>query len=150
MALRTIGNRLSTMAPLVARPVRNSAEASRNRDAALDYRAWYKLARWRRLRLETLWRDRCVCAICGKQARDAAQLVITGAMVGRSLDDPHLRAEFERALIRDQLTWVADHVTPHRGQEAMFWDAGNLQSLCKPCHDRIKQREEAADRRWHP
>lgn len=142
MALRTIKPQLRSLPPLVARPARDSAEASRDRDAALDYRAWYKLARWRRLRLDTLWRDRCVCAICGKQARDAAQLVITGAMVGRSLDDPHLRAEFERALIRDQLTWVADHVTPHRGQEAMFWDEGNLQALCKRCHDSYKAKLE--------
>jgi len=37
---------------------------------------------------------------------------------------------------------VADHKTPHKGDEAMFWDAGNLQCLCKPCHDRDKQREE--------
>lgn len=37
---------------------------------------------------------------------------------------------------------VADHIVPHRGDEAMFWDAGNLQCLCKPCHDKHKQREE--------
>jgi 5-methylcytosine-specific restriction endonuclease McrA len=37
---------------------------------------------------------------------------------------------------------VADHVTPHRGDEALFWDEGNLQCLCKSCHDRIKQRQE--------
>jgi len=37
---------------------------------------------------------------------------------------------------------VADHKIPHRGDEALFWDAGNLQCLCKTCHDRDKQREE--------
>ena len=36
---------------------------------------------------------------------------------------------------------VADHVVPHRGDEALFFD-GALQSLCKPCHDSAKQREE--------
>jgi 5-methylcytosine-specific restriction endonuclease McrA len=42
---------------------------------------------------------------------------------------------------------VADHVQPHRGDHARFW-FGDLQSLCKPCHDRTKQRQEAqADRR---
>lgn len=37
---------------------------------------------------------------------------------------------------------VADHVTPHKGDEALFFDRTNLQSLCKPCHDGAKQREE--------
>lgn len=39
---------------------------------------------------------------------------------------------------------VADHVVPHRGDEQLFWDRSNLQCLCKPCHDRDKQREERA------
>ena len=42
---------------------------------------------------------------------------------------------------------VADHRTPHRGDEALFWDASNLQCLCKDCHDRLKQAEERG-RRW--
>lgn len=33
---------------------------------------------------------------------------------------------------------VADHVRPHRGDESLFFDAGNLQSLCKRHHDRDK------------
>ena len=36
---------------------------------------------------------------------------------------------------------VADHVEPHRGDEVLFW-SGELQILCKPCHDSAKQREE--------
>lgn len=39
---------------------------------------------------------------------------------------------------------VADHAVPHRGDEALFWDERNLQTLCKPCHDGAKQ---AAERR---
>lgn len=35
-----------------------------------------------------------------------------------------------------------DHKTPHRGDEALFWDEGNLWVLCGPCHDGVKQREE--------
>lgn len=30
---------------------------------------------------------------------------------------------------------VVDHIKPHRGDESLIWDWGNLQSLCKPCHD---------------
>lgn len=37
---------------------------------------------------------------------------------------------------------VVDHVEPHRGDRAKFFDASNLQSLCKTCHDSIKQRAE--------
>lgn len=37
---------------------------------------------------------------------------------------------------------VADHIKPHRGDEALFWSVDNLQALCKPCHDSHKAREE--------
>jgi len=37
---------------------------------------------------------------------------------------------------------VADHKTPHKGDEGLFFDELNLQSLCKPCHDSAKQRLE--------
>lgn len=46
-------------------------------------------------------------------------------------------------LENDTSKLVADHRTPHRGDERLFWDAGNLWCLCKPCHDGAKQREEA-------
>ena len=37
---------------------------------------------------------------------------------------------------------VVDHKVPHRGDRALFDDPANLQSLCKPCHDGWKQRQE--------
>lgn len=37
---------------------------------------------------------------------------------------------------------MVDHIVPHKGDEALFFDSGNLQSLCKPCHDRDKAAEE--------
>lgn len=37
---------------------------------------------------------------------------------------------------------VCDHIEPHKGDPDLFWDDGNLQSLCAPCHDRDKQRME--------
>ena len=36
---------------------------------------------------------------------------------------------------------VVDHITPHRGDARMFFDKGNLQPLCKRCHD-IKTAKE--------
>lgn len=37
---------------------------------------------------------------------------------------------------------VVDHVKPHKGDMALFWDAANWEASCKPCHDRAKQSEE--------
>lgn len=37
---------------------------------------------------------------------------------------------------------VANHVTPHKGNEALFWD-GPLESTCKHCHDGVIAFEEA-------
>lgn len=31
---------------------------------------------------------------------------------------------------------VADHITPHRGAEALFYNEANLQALCHSCHSR--------------
>ena len=31
---------------------------------------------------------------------------------------------------------VVDHIRPHRGDPALFWDQSNWQALCKPCHDK--------------
>lgn len=41
-----------------------------------------------------------------------------------------------------QRATVADHVIPHREDHALFW-FGELQSLCKSCHDIRKQRAES-------
>ena len=38
---------------------------------------------------------------------------------------------------------VVDHITPHRGSRRLFFDANNLQSMNKACHDRFKQSQEA-------
>jgi 5-methylcytosine-specific restriction protein A len=37
---------------------------------------------------------------------------------------------------------VVDHKIPHKGDERLFWDETNHQSLCKPCHDSEKARLE--------
>ncbi|AYJ92048.1 MULTISPECIES: HNH endonuclease [Serratia] len=47
-------------------------------------------------------------------------------------------------LKRDQVVSasIVDHVKPHKGDEELFHDPDNLQSLCKRCHDSVKQRME--------
>jgi 5-methylcytosine-specific restriction enzyme A len=37
---------------------------------------------------------------------------------------------------------VVDHVRAHRGNNALFFDQANLQSLCKQCHDRKTVRHD--------
>ncbi len=37
---------------------------------------------------------------------------------------------------------VVDHKSPHKGDPKLFWDKSNWQSLCKQCHDSVKQRIE--------
>ena len=39
---------------------------------------------------------------------------------------------------------VVDHIIPHRGDMKLFWDRSNWQSLCRPCHDIVKKREECS------
>lgn len=41
---------------------------------------------------------------------------------------------------------VVDHVEAHRGNPELFFAAENLQSLCKTCHDAVKQSFEKTGR----
>lgn len=108
-ALAPLKGRIGWLEPKTA------AEVSRQRDQQLAWRAWYKTARWQRLRWSVLVRDAFTCQMCR-------------------------RVEAKTQLL------VADHKRPHRGDEALFWDEGNLQCLCKPCHDGAKQRIERSGR----
>lgn len=37
---------------------------------------------------------------------------------------------------------VVDHIKPHRGDMALFWNQSNWQPLCTRCHSSIKQSRE--------
>lgn len=39
---------------------------------------------------------------------------------------------------------VVDHITPHRGDQSLFWNEANWQSLCDHHHSSDKQRDESA------
>lgn len=42
---------------------------------------------------------------------------------------------------------IADHITPHRGDAALFYDEANLQALCTSCHSAKTLRENGFFRR---
>lgn len=83
------------------------------RSAALPWKRWYSTARWQALRLRVLQRDLFTCQMQG-----------CGRLEGNT------------SLL------VCDHRIPHRGSEKLFWDEANLWTLCKRCHDSVKQKEE--------
>ena len=37
---------------------------------------------------------------------------------------------------------VVDHIKEHKGDESLFFDLRNTQSLCSQCHDGAKQTQE--------
>ena len=58
---------------------------------------------------------------------------LRGNAAERGYDAKWRRAR-KRFLQRHPL--CADHIVPHRGDRALFWDEKNWQPLCKSCHDR--------------
>ena len=99
----------------------SEAKRYRDRDAHHAWRKWYYTARWKALRLEVLKRDAYTCQKTGQ------------VCVGRypSPTSP-----------------VVDHIIPHRGDERLFWDPANLQTVSKEYHDKVKQAEERARPGW--
>jgi 5-methylcytosine-specific restriction protein A len=39
-------------------------------------------------------------------------------------------------------TWCPDHIVPHKGSPALFWDLSNWQPLCQGCNSYKAAREE--------
>ena len=117
--LKMLPPRLKTLAPRIAPPPQTEQERHRRRDAEQAWRAWYKTARWQRLRWKILKRDHFTCQQTGE--------LLTGKH-----PEPN--------------SAVVDHKIPHRGDPVLFWDEDNLQTVSKSYHDSIKQAEEKAAR----
>lgn len=111
--LKAMPPRLSPSTPRLAIQSHAGPERDRARSISAPWRTWYKTAAWRALRLRIFVRDLFTCQMRGCGAIES-----------------------------DTSRLVCDHIRPHRGDEAMFWNEDNLQTLCKPCHDRLKQAEE--------
>jgi 5-methylcytosine-specific restriction endonuclease McrA len=113
--LRNLRPRIGTLAPRFgSSSPTTERERSAQRNACNEHRTWAKSYRWKQLREKVLLRDRYTCQMCGC------------IHIGKG-------------------TAVVDHLRPHRGDAGLFWDETNLQVLCKsPCHDSVKQAEEAS------
>ena len=98
--------------PKIAGAPATEAERLRERDKTVGWRKLYHSARWRRLRLEVFERDGLVCQQTGQ------------LLIGKhpAPDSP-----------------VADHIRPHRGDETLFFDPANVQTVSKEWHDSRKQ-----------
>ncbi len=111
--LRALQARLTTFAPRIGFGSIEGQSYTAHRAQVAPWRNWYKTARWRALRMQVLLRDHFTCQ------REGCG-----------------RIEGNTALL------VANHKTPHRGDPALFWAEGNLECVCKPCHDGPIQAEE--------
>lgn len=56
------------------------------------------------------------------------------------VNEPLCRFCLEREIVEPAT--VVDHITPHKGDVVLFHNPDNLSSLCKHCHDSVKQRME--------
>ena len=115
--LKALGGRLVTLRPALGSLQPIERTADAERTIFSPWRKWYHTARWKALRASVLLRDLFTCQWPG-----------CGFMTS------------------DTSMLVADHRRPHRGDEVLFWAEGNLWTLCKPCHDSKKQREERGAR----
>ncbi|RKD61673.1 HNH endonuclease [Rhizobium sp. WW_1] len=117
--LSSIKPKVRPMTPRIGAKAAALAPSAR-RDEEQPWRKWYKTAAWQELRLSVLVRDMFTC-----------------------------RMESCGRFVVDTSQLVADHKIRHQGDHELFWDEGNLQTLCKHCHDSLKQREERSGfRAW--
>ena len=96
-------------------PFTTEADRSRYRREVNPWRKWYDTPEWKAL---------------ARACKVAAHYTCQWPGCGR--------------VCTDKGEAIADHVKPHRGDRSLFFDATNLQCLCKACHDREKQAEERA------
>lgn len=119
--LTTLKPRLTAMAPRLGRVAGDEQARLRERDVNVTWRKWYKTERWRKLRLEVLLRDAYTCQQTG--------IICMGKYPAEN-------------------SAVVDHIHPHRGDEQLFWNMKNLQTVSKGYHDSEKQKQERSSPAW--
>lgn len=117
--LKAMAPRLGTVTPRLGTVAGDERGRDKVRRDTQAWRAWYKTARWQKLRQTVLVRDLYTCQRTG--------VLCTGK--GNAPNAP-----------------VVNHKRPHRGDERLFWDIDNLETVTKAVHDGEIQKEERAGR----
>lgn len=92
--------------------------------------------------------QRCQCQIVRDRARKARhdQRRPSAARRGYDAEWRKARAEFLALFPYCRRcgapATTVDHIKPHRGDDRLFWDRSNWQSLCTTHHSSWKQRQE--------
>jgi len=73
--LKTLRPMVGKMQPLIRNQSGDETQRSRFRDETQAWRAWYKTARWQKLRWSILTRDLFTCQMCKRTEADISQLV---------------------------------------------------------------------------
>lgn len=113
--LTTLRPRLGALPPKLGRAVGDKRGQERDRNARNKLRHLYGTKRWADLRLAVFVRDNFTCQRTGQ--------LCSGAYPADNSP-------------------TANHKTPHRGDERLFWDINNLETVTKAVHDKIIQAEE--------
>lgn len=113
--LKAVGSQLARLKPSLGMLRPIERTEAQERTLFAPWRKLYNTAEWRALRQRVFARDLYTCQRPGCGFTSA-----------------------------DTSRLIADHREPHHGDEQLFWDEDNVQTLCKPCHDRWKQRAERA------
>lgn len=94
--------------------------------------------------------ERCTCQILARRERNARHDARRPNARQRGYNHEWRKARREYLALHPYCAMpgcgkpanVVDHIKPHKGDKALFWSRANWQPLCKPCHDRHKQRQE--------
>jgi 5-methylcytosine-specific restriction endonuclease McrA len=113
--LTNLKPRLSSLPPRIGYAPGDEKARDKQRTATQHWRAWYKTARWEKLRQQVLIRDLYTCQRTGVLC------------IGKS---PAPNSP------------VVNHKRPHRGDPFLFWDIDNLETVTKAVHDGLIQSEE--------
>jgi 5-methylcytosine-specific restriction protein A len=97
----------------------NERHRNARRDEQQPWRAWYKTAKWQKLRERVLLRDLYTCQR-------------TGTLCLGKHPAPN--------------SPVANHRKPHKGDPILFWDENNVETVMKSVHDADIQAQEKSGR----
>lgn len=123
--LKLLKPSVGALAPRLGYVPGDEKAIDRMRTRDQGWRGWYKLKRWADLKRAVFVRDKYICQRSGVLC------------IGKhpAPNSP-----------------VANHIVAHRGDERLFWDIDNVQTVSKAMHDSLIQAEERASSpvgRWY-